>query len=282
VKKSKRSQKIVLDLPPRGGSGFGQTFWRSLVYGCARRTLLGRKAKGDDYSYMSPALVTGTIYHRLQEEYHTRKEPWDVESVTYRPMPANVEAVLLGERLFRAYRARWDPDVFGDTVATEQRVEVPGGLGFPELAVTIDHTVKLNKRDVPRIRRVRHANLSPGYWIRDYKALSSWGQSDFEKYTRDLQFMIYQMGWQAAHPKRKLQGMIIDVVTKTIEPRFYAVVIRPPSARDRKIVKAFAELATAVWEQWKDLEAGDVPCNPERCFDWHRTCPYLNRACKRY
>lgn len=278
-----------------GGTLWGQSLWRDLVYGCPRRALLGRIKTGPRKALSGDVnLDVGSVYHHLRNLYHTTKETIALDELvitdeTDEEIPEWVREPAV--RMFRAYRAEHRPNALGRIIGSE--IYLPGDakqtralrkLGFPEYTCQIDLVIKITAKDVTRIRRDRKIRVTPGYWLDDIKTMAYYNAARVEQLFHSLQFKIYMLAFQAAYPDRKIKGLIIDMATKTKEPSFPAHTVPPPTPADRKIISRFATLATEAWDAWggRDFDPQDAPPNPDRCFDYNRRCKYFNNPCKRF
>lgn len=263
----------------RGGSGWGVSTYRSWL-NCEKRAWLDSQLAAGGRSNDSLETAVGTIYHALQEIYgQTQDRGLDTSVVEYvqdSGDPANFdeEARLQAENLFRSYRTQFAPNLMGKIVALEELLDgsdlaVPWKPAGLKLTARLDRVVKLTASDVIRIRGLRGLNLIPGIYGYDFKTAGARYANTADQYKADIQFMVYQLLWNALRPKQTMNGFLVDVAYKTKPPHFELIYVPPVGALEERIVAAFFGRA---------LEAigHDPPrANPDRCFMYYRICRHL-------
>lgn len=274
---------------PAGISGI-----RELANGCAKKYWLNKDSEDTD-SLGSGALQIGTIAHALLARYYdSQDQRWAASAIKYTSTSTvDPECRREAERIFKAYRIRFPPNELGKVVGVEyslpekvnsewnfetvQARTVGEAVGIYPYSCQIDLAVDIKAKDVKRLRATRKLHLTkPGLYLVDHKTASSYGNAAMEKYIHDVQFTAYMMAWNAAYPEKQCKGMLVNVLIKTKEPRFETILVPPPNKKSKAIVRKIANRASIY------IKNNYQAPNPDRCFDWGRSCKYLRSGeCQR-
>jgi len=269
--------KPILQTVQTGGSGTGISYWRELALGCARRAQLRQEEDEQQNRHLSGSLGTGTILHALMAAYYSGKATSVVkigftEGTTY-----DEEARIEAERLFSAYRVEHKPDEFGEVIGVEVDISespaVEVAVGIAPFTARLDLVVKM---DAATCRRLSYlGQLQPGIYIVDHKTTAYMTAASYERYARDLQFIAYQVAYNAMCSPSTCKGLIVNVLTKTKTPEVVRILVPPPTTVDRAIL-------AVVTNQARQKRTSNAP-NPDRCFDYNSVCPFLtNGRCFRH
>jgi hypothetical protein len=104
----------------------------------------------------------------------------------------------------------------------------------------------------------------------DWKTVAFMRHTVFDVMRDAIQFMYYQLAWNAAYPKKKLRGMIVCIIPKTQKPDIQHVFVLPPGRMEQQIVQNTSARAL------EEIAKGEpYYCNTKCCYDWNDTCEYL-------
>lgn len=266
-----------------GGSGAGITHWMA-VFGCARKVFLKKRHR---VTTGSIATRTGTGYHGYQQCYHEQQiRGLDTKLVRFRqsnsrPWDPGEVALAAAERLFRNYRTKYPPDMFGKVLYTEKFLEVKDAPWLPEkmrITARLDMVVEATRKSAKLLFELTDLKLEPGIYVIDFKTLSNarW----LPQYKLAVQLGFYQLIWNLDKRRRSAKnGLIVPVAIKDKnESRPYRFVHIPPPTRNTERIVYNALL------QARDAMSVPIPkCNPNHCYDFGEECVfYATGRCKRY
>lgn len=266
-----------------GGSGRGISHWMSWL-DCARKTHLKGKYRGD---LGTVATNTGTAYHGYQQCYHEQQiRGLDTNLVRFRqsnsrPWDPGETALAAGERLFRGYRVKYPPDMFGKVLYTEKFLEAKEAPWLPEkmrITARLDMVVEATTKSVAKMFELTGLLLKPGVYVVDFKTLGSarW----INQYALEPQLGFYQLIWNLDKRRKSAKnGLIVAVAIKDkAESNPYRFIIIPPTTKDteRMIYNAL--------RQARDASHALVPeTNVRHCFAYGEECFFhATGRCKRY
>lgn len=244
-----------------GGSPFGFGYYDGILW-CPRKAHLNR-LYGKEEGY-NKALDTGTIYHAFQERYRMKRSNphFNASRVKLGGSAAkNEEARVIAERVFNAYRVNFPPDLLGTVVTQEEiipavrwnkkgiahvtgpRAEaISRAVGAHPLPFTAkpDLVIHLNAKQAKRLSKMRRCKVTPGYWLVDFKTAGVLSAGLLKHYNASLQFKGYPIVWDTMYPKKKLQGVLLDIATKAKAPTFLLHRIDMPNkTTDVKILTSY-------------------------------------------
>jgi len=271
--------KPLLHTLPTGGSGHGFSYWASWM-GCALQAeLKAARAAVQKYDANSGRTV-GSILHALLELYYTRgkQHPFDACAVKYTQDSGDVADVddnarIEAERLFRAYRMRFPPDELGKVLHAEVTVAdspaMDEAVGVSPFTIKPDLVVSLTGLQAKRLRATRGISIKSGRYIVDHKTDAAKWKIMYPRYFHDLRFTAYMVGWNAARPACKVDGLIVNSLVKTTAVNFVTIVIPLPGRTETEALHRFMLDAQRI--QAQSLHEP----NATRCFDYNEVCPFL-------
>ncbi len=267
------------EMPRLGGaSGRGWSSYQKLM-ACPRQFQLRYiiKVKSEERA----ALGVGSCWHTFIALYYLNMKALMTDNEEEGPRPSamrdallkiGADAVLIAEawRLFEYYADHWE------------------GVGDYLEPLAIEHYVQ-----DPRTRRTARYDLIarvtddgkahgvvPGIYIIESKTSSAWGEKTANSFHLDGEVVGQLALWRKARPQLarkfgKLQGVIINVVTKGKVPRCHREIVATPT----KVVNA----------QWHDLDfweateafyraAGHWPKSLAACWGRYGPCDYVERC----
>lgn len=260
-----------------GASGRGWSSYRNLM-ACPRRFQLRYiiKARGEERA----ALGIGSCWHTFIALYYLNMKAL-IAGTDEGPAPSamrdellkqRADAVLVAEawRLFEAYVDHWEGvGDYLEPLAVEHWVEDPR----TKRTARYDLIARVTDEGKPR-------GIVPGLYIIEHKSLSSWGEKTANSYHLDGEIIGQLALWRKARPQLsrkfgKLQGIIINVVTKTKVPKLHREIVAPPM-----------KVANAQWHDldfWEATEAfyraaGHWPKSLAACWDRYGPCDYVERC----
>lgn len=262
--------------PHEGGSGSGISYYLSAT-SCPRRAKLDKELR--EYEDMSDfsAAKAGVLFHLLAEAFYMG-ENWDgvIELDQIQSNP-NMDTAM---HLWKGYIKRFKADEF-NVVSCEELLEFPAKTLFLapftcRIDMVIDHPGGL----------LRGYEVEPGIYLVDHKTGSKSAKQRELEYKHSLQFIAYQMAYQAHHgiePK----GMLVNCVNRPRRYRadrplremkdedFYSYLIPYPSEEEQRVVREFITFAG----QMADTDR----CNPGSCIGMWGPCRHLTSGlCPRY
>jgi hypothetical protein len=112
------------------------------------------------------------------------------------------------------------------------------------LTAQIDLEIKLTKAQATKMGAKRHLLLEPGYYILDHK-FHTQNRSDLnDRHVMSLQLEGYGLIWQHEHPRRKLQGRLVNMLIDGSTPRFRMLFLPPPDEASEARVRNLLQVAS--------------------------------------
>lgn len=277
-----------------GGSGRGMSFYLSYM-GCPRRTALDLQYPSEQR--VAGATGVGTFFHAFQDIWHNQKvgDPHlSLGDVEFTGLEYDDRALVEGYRLHSWYRDRFPRDAFGTVMFSERRFpgndeqaqalvkavmgNLPIGQGSteeePKFTTQFDLTTVASEETVRQWADWGWTyEAKPGWYLVDWKSAAAARRTMAEEMEMRLQFMAYQMVFEALFPGTQLQGFWAAVLTKTKDPTFMPVLLQPVTDEQRKVVWYFFESVNAQL-------TGDRPdeARATECFSWFRACHHLREG----
>lgn len=235
-----------------GGSGMGLTTYESILE-CPRRYWLDRQLaeKGLPTSSDNEHTMMGTCGHGLLGKYYTKGQRFVLDNVVYKDVAGGewsppAKSMFRAQRLVRHYMAKYPPDEF-TVVAVEKLYSVWDAPWKPKgvrLTAQIDLEIKLTKTQATKMGAKRHLLLEPGYYILDHK-FHTQNRSDLnDRHVMSLQLEGYGLIWQHEHPRRKLQGRLVNMLIDGSTPRFRMLFLPPPDEASEARVRNLLQVAS--------------------------------------
>ena len=285
------------------GTPNGQSGIIEIALGCTRRWWLNLNfgSAGDRNTNI------GSILHGFMELYYTTGDAYlNAVKVRFANGPsvdAEDENRRMAQHLFVAYQAQvFTPKEIGKVKAVEQLlpegvIEVRDGrrllipddskqakrigdaVGWPDYSLRIDLEARAGKRELKTWLKTRNFRVrAPGLYAWDWKSVAFITRITIDFYRNHPQFIFYQLGRNAAFPRRPLDGMIICLMTKTKKPALHHIFIPPPREPEILMVHAITKEARRVLAETKP----PYRCNVKCCYDWNRPCEWRDSShCKK-
>ncbi len=299
VKKARKIlEPVKYELIP-GGSGRGMSYYESYVE-CPKRTALRARKRLDRSApkeLVAGASGVGTIFHAYQDVYH--QDPVDVHrgmfDVEFTGQPVEEEVIEKGFFLHQRYRDRFRQDFWGRVIHTERRfpeseldVErivnavMPGtvfakpeniDVDAPPFTVQYDLTTLAGPQHVAAWKDEWDIVAEPGYYIIDWKSVNALRKHLTLEMLWKLQFVGYQVAFQAMFPNISLKGLIAVCVTRTKDPKIRPILIPfPNQRRQRALTDLFQTVERTITDSEMRIEARP---GGGHCFSWGAPCEFL-------
>lgn len=246
--------ELGLKIRPGGASGYGWST-RSMLLACPYKyKKLYIDAPRNLTSVRSPtALEVGGLFHQLLAFYYMLMMPArgglnsdvDFDWVKVRLLEERVSAEVVMEafRLFDAYRFRYERDYIFPLDVEVEASDSDGNTCRYDTIVRI---------------RDNESLIMPGVYILEHKTCARFDFPTLEGWKNDGQIIGQMYIWRQARLKRKyghLDGVIVNLISKTKSPDFRRIVIAPQAwqlsghAKDLKVWDALENFfrATGVW-----------------------------------
>lgn len=271
-----------------GGSGAGFSMYEALLE-CPRRVWLDRqlRACGMPVSSDNHDTMTGTCVHGLLARYYKKGMRFDSENVVYQDVSGSewsppLASLRRAARLFRHYATKFSPDEW-TVLGVEKHYKVgpsaswkPAGL---ELTAQLDLEVKISPAQARKLLVTRRVVLRPGYYIVDHKSHKSDWAGMHDKHVLSVQQEGYGLVWKDAHPRRQLQGRLINLLIEGGMPKFRTLVLPPPDDESEKRIRAFLLSAQKRLQEPEPYEAAQGACLTR----YGSVCPHFAAGrCLRY
>lgn len=261
-----------------GASGHGWSRYRDLQK-CPHKFFLKHERKQDTVGEHPAALQIGSAFHAFMAIYYQRMI--DIlggilpENATPEAGPlcdlvlehgGNPEYVNEAWRLFDAYATYYESN--NDKLiplAVERHAKDKGSP---------------NTCRYDLIARVPddHGTIIPGVYVVEHKSASRMSRDVQEGWHLDGEIIGELMLWKRAGLHRKygpLQGVIVNIVTKTKVPNFHREIVSPPAAHMRRQHKDLK-----VWKATEGLyrATGRWPRALASCVDRYGFCDYFEHC----
>jgi hypothetical protein len=246
--------ELGLKIRPGGASGYGWST-RSMLLACPYKyKKLYIDAPRNLTSVRSPtALEVGGLFHQLLAFHYMLmmpargglSGPVDFDWVKARLLEERVSAEVVMEafRLFDAYRFRYEVDYIEPLDVEVEASDSDGNTCRYDTIVRI---------------RDNNALIMPGIYILEHKTCARFDFPTLEGWKNDGQIIGQMYIWRQARLKRKygrLDGVIVNLISKTKTPDFRRIVIAPQAwqlsghAKDLKVWDALESLfrSTGCW-----------------------------------
>lgn len=258
-----------------GGSEAGMSYWAKAA-ACGKMALIGKRKgqEGERHKHYD----VGSVYHKLHELWRLGN-PIDVDLQT---LPAELTSpeMVEGIRLFNGWRAFWDRDFWGRTVAVEKDVAVE--IAGEKVTARPDLVVDINESDLERIRS-RVEVPAPGRYIIDFKTAA--GENDPLVYSESLQAVWYPNAWLEATGEQ-IEGIIFDIIYKhprrkdrSVTTESFGAVFAGAYGRHVNDIQGLVEQGKANVLRAQAYNLG----NRAECVRWSPykaiTCPYYGTVC---
>lgn len=236
-----------------GGSGRGVSYYKSVLR-CPRKKWLDDLVTESGKAIPSGTYITqmGTAGHGLLAKYYKDRSDFPTENLMYKTEGGRVYSLpplakQTAERLYRHYRLAFPPTEFS-VLGVERRYEVAGGSAawLPDdinLTGQIDLEVHYNKKQAQRASKLRNVDIAPGNYIVDHKFHWQPSPGLVNKHTTAIKERAYCLIWQLENPRKKLAGLIYNMLIGGGTPQYKTLVCPPPSVHDEKRLQALLHTA---------------------------------------
>lgn len=260
-----------------GHSGKGLSYWSAWGKCCFAAHLNELHGGGNDAG--SGARI-GTLGHAFAELYYGGYD-FRCDEVIFKPVQLNDE-VQEATRVFDAYREKFHKDEFGKVLSLEEKFEGPAveaAVGIAPFTGKTDMVVELGDEaciEALKLSRpgLADAPLRPGMILGvDHKFLKARQSNQELKYPNSLQFIGYQVGYNATH-ERKVEGWIVNVIIRTKTVQFYTMFVPPPTQVQINALRASLKYWQFLSEEMR------TQTNPleDYCFGWSEPCWWLRQG----
>lgn len=232
----------------------------------------------------------GTALHAMLDLYY-RGVSFNPTELVLRPALDELD-IIEAARVFSQYSAIFSPDELGQVLGTEVHIGPPGdgsdddelgttgplatAIGVWPFAARIDMVVNIT--DAAAVQARRGIDVEPGIYLVDHKSHgAAWGTL-VDKHLNSLQFVAYQLAWNATHPDRPCLGMIANVIIKTKSIKTMTLLQRSPSPSE---IAALRGLLQGCAAQRRERPGWANP-QEEFCFSQWGVCQWFaNDVCDR-
>lgn len=262
----------------------GTGFHHYLSYGqCPKRATLYAQRDEQEARTLpsSDGLLIGTLGHAYAELYYSGAV-FEAEDVIFTPT-VRPDALKEAQRVWSAYAERHSADEFDEILSIEEKLEgaaIDKVVGVP-YTMKADLIIRLNSQQAAdRLVKFRPslAGIKPGVYGVDHKFLARRNSNMDVKYANSLQFVGYQLAWNALRPEQAVDGWIVNTVIKTKEVQFHSILV-PPSS-DQQVAALRSSLV--YWKWMKDNNPQQTNPQDDYCFGFTEGCQhFLSGACDR-
>ncbi len=283
--------KTILHTLNSGGSGSGLSYYSQWAGGCPKKATLDTAAREKftgDSSTGSHALGIGRILHAFLELHYKRgmKGVFDTSVVKFSDVVDDGERTE-AEAIFRSYRINHPPDEWGEVVECEdkypktksQAAAIEEAVGISPYTFTPDLVVNIGAKQVRTLQDTRGLILpKPGLYMVDHKSEGMWDAAAMDRHTNKQQFTAYQLGYNAANPKRPVLGLIDNILMKTKGYDVRTLFIPPPGKLAIQSLHSFLRYCVTMMKVMPDWAVPtDYNCFPRgKCCYW-----YTEGSCER-
>lgn len=253
-----------------GGSSAG--FHHHMKFGqCPKKATLDGQHGDGPHNY-SQGTAEGKVGHAFAELYYSG-HVFDPEDVLFDPPPpAWIRTEM--SRVWREYRVKFPPDEFGRVISVEEGLGGPlveAAVGVAPYTMKADLVIHLeNEEQCARLVSLRPelTGIQPGRYGVDHKFLKRKPSNLGLKYPNSLQFVGYQLGWNAVHPETPVDGWIVNIVVKTKEVQFYSLFVPPPTELQVKALRVNLKF----WKFIKEHFPNQTNAQEDYCFGFVEPC----------
>lgn len=264
------SQSQVVQLRKRRPSGpHSITSYLGYV-ACPRRQRLQNEAQ-DGCTNMD----IGTVLHVYLEAYFGGKD-WRLTQFEPEPSPFVLHEA---ERVMSAFTYARGRKCFGEVLALEQHISGPAveaAIGAKPFSATIDMVVRLSQDNCDALAESDRLDVIPGVYIVDHKSSEKGGAAFLERQQMNLQYMAYQIAWNAARPDAPAIGAFCNGLIMTKVPYFPLVQIKAPEATDYAALRNLFAVAAMYAKHMPDAAI------PTSCLTYGVCEQYVQGRCSRY
>jgi hypothetical protein len=272
------------------GTAHGMTKIWNLAWGCPRKEWLKYQEEQESpeeedlIENPSEALLEGSIGHAMLERYYRGGDPLsvDIQGPRY-PSHVFEKCLIKMIRVVGSYIENHPREKeFSKILGVEEYISTkPNDLDLYPYTGQLDLVVRLNKRNTANLLRSRMVDIGPGDWLVEHKFVGQNNQATFEKYLASTQLTSYLEAYNLKHPKRRAEGVILNMVVKTKKPQVVTGVRIGNTSADLMVLRKTLRKARANgFPISKDTPM--LSCDPGRCWDygqcWYRTTD----ACLRF
>lgn len=263
------------------GTPYGIGSWMVWL-GCPRQAALAAERSKSGLTGQI-GLDVGTVGHALLELYYYRAmrqgaaaaDRIDTSLIKWtdpagHPQTYQDEVYREADRAFRAYRLRHPANEFGKPVEVERMYTLTDFYGVPTFTFRPDLEVKLT-----RSRALALGLHEAGYYLVDHKFYGWQKEDENDRLLADLRFTAYHLAYERTYPRRKLQGIIPNIIYKTKTIDFNRPFIPPPGKTEVARLQHALTLAARVREE----NLLNPLANPFHCIGPFRICRFFGKEC---
>lgn len=153
-------------------------------------------------------------------------------------------------------------------------IECIAEWGVPCISGRYDEVAYVNEEQLVKLQQGfrQLPLLTPGHYVIDAKCKGTRYDTVQLQHEVSKQFTLYELAWTKSHPDQPCQGVIVDgVYAYKKEPLLESFFVLADDHK-KKVLKAHLSKC------WQSYLTFGLSVNTDRCFDYGKTCIYLERG----